>query len=195
VATAHVLHESGAVAAGAVLSFVTPSGVLDVRRQEGRLWLDLPAVALVEAPAPAAALTALGLQPGQVRWSGHSDYEYVLVLDDVERVESLTPDFDLVRKLPLPRTIATANGGRDVDFTSRVFVPAVGLDEDAVTGSAHAVLGPLWAARTGRTQLRAEQASARRGQLALTVRDERVHIGGHAVITTRGELTIPESLV
>ncbi len=66
------------------------------------------------------------------------------------------------------------------------------MNEDAVTGSAHATLGPLWARRLGRTHLSAVQASRRRGHLALNVDQHRVHIGGTAVITTRGQLlTLP----
>ena len=37
--------------------------------------------------------------------------------------------------------------GMATDVVSRVFVPGAGVDEDSVTGSAHAVLTPLWAAR------------------------------------------------
>jgi predicted PhzF superfamily epimerase YddE/YHI9 len=76
------------------------------------------------------------------------------------------------------------------DFTSRVFVPAIGLDEDQVTGSAHAVLGPLWAARHGRDNLTAVQASAQRGELAVAMRGDWVRVGGHAITVSRGELIV-----
>ena len=58
----------------------------------------------------------------------------------------------------------TAAGGDGADFTSRNIAPALGLDEDQATGSAHAVLGPLWAGRLGRRRLSALQASPRRGR-------------------------------
>lgn len=74
----------------------------------------------------------------------------------------MRPDIPQILRLPVGRLIVTAPGGADADFTSRVFVPAHGLDEDHVTGSAHAVLGPLWATRLGRARLEAVQASARR---------------------------------
>ena len=35
-------------------------------------------------------------------------------------------------------------------MVSRFFAPAAGIDEDPVTGSAHCVLAPFWAERTGR---------------------------------------------
>ena len=42
--------------------------------------------------------------------------------------------------------IATAPG-EECDFVSRFFGPAVGVDEDPVTGSAHCALVPYWSAR------------------------------------------------
>lgn len=39
---------------------------------------------------------------------------------------------------------------RSADFVSRLFAPAVGIDEDPVTGSAHCSLGPYWAAKLGK---------------------------------------------
>ena len=84
----------------------------------------------------------------------------------------------------------TAPGGAGVDFTSRVFPPKLGLDEDQVTGSAHAVLGRLWAGWLGRTELAAWQASARGGRLALVVGADTVRIGGAAVTTSRDELLV-----
>ena len=41
----------------------------------------------------------------------------------------------------------------DTDIVSRVFAPGAGIDEDPVTGSAHAVLTPYWAERLGRTAI------------------------------------------
>jgi predicted PhzF superfamily epimerase YddE/YHI9 len=82
----------------------------------------------------------------------------------------------------------TAAGGDGADFTSRNFARVLGLDEDQATGSAHAVLGPLWARRLGRRRFSGLQASPRRGRLAVAVEDDdRVHVGGHAITIARGE--------
>ncbi len=56
--------------------------------------------------------------------------------------------------------VVTARGERE-DIVSRVFVPYLGIDEDPVTGSAHAALSPYWAGRLARTEFTALQASAR----------------------------------
>jgi predicted PhzF superfamily epimerase YddE/YHI9 len=85
--------------------------------------------------------------------------------------------------------IATARSDRpEYDFVSRFFAPAVGIDEDPVTGSAHCGLGPFWAERLGRSELSAYQASARGGALAVRVAGPRVFLGGRAVTIARGEL-------
>lgn len=195
-AVAHVLHETGLIPAGETIIFATPTGLLPVHADAGLLWVELPAVALTAASAPAEALTALGLQSHDVVWFGATDYEYVFLLPDPDRVVSVRPDIAALLRLPVTRTIVTAAGapaGAPADITSRVFVPAIGLDEDAVTGSAHAVLGPLWATRLNRSRLRALQASPRGGQLELELRDGHVRVGGRAVTVSRGQLMLSQA--
>jgi hypothetical protein len=108
-------------------------------------------------------LDALGIE--DAAWFGCSDYKYVIQVDIPGQVKDAQPDRVRILGFPVSRVILTAPGGTGADFTSRVFVPAIGLDEDQVTGAAHAVLGPLWAVRLGRDNLTAVQASARRASL------------------------------
>jgi predicted PhzF superfamily epimerase YddE/YHI9 len=74
------------------------------------------------------------------------------------------------------------------DFVSRFFAPRVGVDEDPVTGSAHCVLAPFWAARLGRTEMVGFQASRRGGEVRVRLEGDRVFLGGHAVTVLEGEL-------
>jgi predicted PhzF superfamily epimerase YddE/YHI9 len=74
------------------------------------------------------------------------------------------------------------------DFVSRFFAPAFGVNEDPVTGSAHAALGPYWQGRIGKDALLAYQASARGGVVRVRVAGERVRLAGQAVTVLRGEL-------
>ena len=76
-----------------------------------------------------------------------------------------------------------------VDFVSRYFAPAFGIDEDPVTGSTHCCLGPFWSRRMNKRTFIARQVSERGGTLKVTLADERVHLGGQAVTVLRGELT------
>jgi predicted PhzF superfamily epimerase YddE/YHI9 len=76
-----------------------------------------------------------------------------------------------------PLTIVTAPGDEQ-DVASRVFAVPVGIDEDPVTGAAHAALAPFWAKRLGRNEFTALQASKRTGLLNCRVEGDRVLLGG-----------------
>jgi predicted PhzF superfamily epimerase YddE/YHI9 len=67
-----------------------------------------------------------------------------------------------------------------------VFAPGAGIDEDPVTGSAHAVMTPYWTARLGRDRFTAYQASARGGHLTCRLDGERVVLGGSCVTVMEG---------
>jgi predicted PhzF superfamily epimerase YddE/YHI9 len=62
---------------------------------------------------------------------------------------------------PLMQQIAAENNLAETAFS----VPAKGVPEDAVTGSAHCQIVPYWCARLGRADLKAFQASSRGGFL------------------------------
>ena len=72
----------------------------------------------------------------------------------------------------------------------RCFFPAMGIPEDPVTGSAQCALGPFWAARLGRSELRARQVSKRVGDIAVAVQPDglRVKLAGRATTIVRGEM-------
>ena len=53
--------------------------------------------------------------------------------------------------------------GKQYDFVSRFFAPAVGIDEDPVTGSAHCYLAPYWSEKLGKRELTGFQVSKRTG--------------------------------
>src|SRR3546814_10015423 len=74
--------------------------------------------------------------------------------------------------------IVTAPGEGVHDVVSRVFVPAWGVDEDPVTGSAHAALTPFWCERLGRDSFIAYQASRRGGVVRCRREGDRAVLGG-----------------
>ena len=75
-----------------------------------------------------------------------------------------------------------------IDFVSRYFAPAFGIDEDPATGSTHCALGPFWSRRLNKRSFVARQISARGGTLMVTLDGDRVRLGGQAVTVLRGEL-------
>jgi PhzF family phenazine biosynthesis protein len=162
------------------------AGVLAVDRDGDRYALALPAYPVAPQPIP-GLLAALGVAAAETL-RHPSGYDLV-VLDHAEAVLALEPDFRALAALGDTLNIVTAPG-RDTDVVSRVFAPAAGIDEDPVTGAAHAVLTPYWAARLGRAQFSAYQASRRGGHVDCRLAGERVILGGACVTVIEGAFTL-----
>ena len=64
------------------------------------------------------------------------------------------------------------------DFVSLFFAPAVRVDEDHVTGSAHCTLAPYWHEQLQRDTLVGYQASPRGGFVHVRHVVDRVHLTG-----------------
>jgi predicted PhzF superfamily epimerase YddE/YHI9 len=187
-ASAHVLWEDGHLAAGEQARFHTRSGLLLADRRGDWIELDFPAKIAEIAEAPPGLLAALGVHAVSV---SRNQFDYLVEVASEAEVRSAAPDFGALKKVEARGVIVTARAaGAGFDFVSRFFAPAVGVDEDPVTGSAHCALGPYWAARLGKTEFTAYQASARGGVIRVKVSGDRVMIGGHAVTVMRGELLV-----
>ncbi|MBU4054859.1 MAG: PhzF family phenazine biosynthesis protein, partial [Proteobacteria bacterium] len=76
------------------------------------------------------------------------------------------------------------------DFVSRFFAPAVGIDEDPVTGSAHCYLAPYWADKLGEMELTGYQASKRGGIVRCKLAENQVLLKGQAITIFRGNLNL-----
>ena len=76
------------------------------------------------------------------------------------------------------------------DFCVRCFAPAVGIDEDPVTGSAHCALAPYWSEKTGKKDFNSHQVSKREGVLKVTLKGDRVEISGQAKTIFKAELFV-----
>jgi PhzF family phenazine biosynthesis protein len=189
-ASAHVLWSEGRVSAGRRIRFQTLGGELSAADRDGAIELDFPATPPEPVDPPAGLLEALGVPAPAVRWAGRSRFDDLLELGSEAAVRGLEPDFRKLRELTTRGVIATAASDADrFDFMSRFFAPAVGIDEDPVTGSAHCALGPYWTDRLGRADLVGYQASRRGGVVRTRTAGDRVLLGGQAVTVLRGELT------
>jgi PhzF family phenazine biosynthesis protein len=186
-ASAHLLWETGLVAAGEPIRFHTLSGALGAARDGEWIELDFPAEpasALAEAPQRLAEM--LGALPV---WVGANRFDLVVELADEAAVRALAPDIRRLGALPYRGILVSARAAAPgYDVVSRFFAPATGIDEDPVTGSAHCCLGPYWCERLGKNPLLAYQASARGGRVRVELAGDRVHLGGQAVTVLRGEL-------
>ncbi|MEE4546388.1 PhzF family phenazine biosynthesis protein [Streptomyces sp. V4-01] len=190
-ATAHVLRTTGAARAGAV-RFHTRAGVLPaLSHGDGTTTLDFPAAPLTAAEPPDGLAAALGARPLTVLDTGPDCGDLLVELPDEAAVRALAPDFAALARVSRRGVIATAAAAKPdsgYDFVSRGFFPAVGIDEDPVTGSAHTALAPFWAGRLGRGTLTGLQASSRGGLVATRVSGARVLLTGAAVTVVDGEL-------
>ena len=185
-ASAHVLWESGILAAGSQAVFHTRSGKLSATQVDGWIEMDFPAERDQPTPAPAALAAGLHADPVYV---GRNRFDYLVEVDSEATVRSLSPDFRRLAEIDTRGIIVTALASRGgFDFVSRFFAPGTGIAEDPVTGSAHCCLGPYWQRRLGRAQFTAWQASDRGGLVKVTVCSERVVLSGQAVTVLRCEL-------
>ena len=158
------------------------AGNLEVKRHGSGYELALPAIATQPGAWP-EAVALLGAQPQEV-WRSSDRYGIYLFASEAE-VRALSPDLRGLGALGDDQFICTAPGER-FDVVSRVFVPGGGVDEDSVTGSAHAALTPFWSARLGRDSFTAHQASARGGDLVCRLDGDRAWLGGPCVTVVEG---------
>lgn len=169
--------------------FRSKSGPLGVTRREGGwLELDFPNLAYEEQPTPDLLRQALP-EVGERVYYTPNDANYMVVLENEAAIRAAEPDLGLLKKLGSQGVIITAKG-ETCDFVSRYFVPAVGIDEDPVTGSIHSVLTPYWGERLGREQLSARQLSARGGILECRLEGDRVRIAGQAAFYMEGQVRL-----
>jgi PhzF family phenazine biosynthesis protein len=187
-ASAHVLWEESVLNPGETARFFTKSGELRAFRRSDMIEMDFPAKPEQPADPPHHLFEALAVKP---RYLGRNAFDYLLLLDSEDAVRAVNPDFARLRDVSVRGVIVTAPSAKpEYDFVSRFFAPAVGVDEDPVTGSAHCCLGPFWAARLGKTELVGHQVSARGGVVNVRVAADRVFLGGRAVTVMRGELIV-----
>jgi len=173
---------------GQRIRFESQSGVLHVDRSGDLLVLDFPSWPPEPVPVTETMERAFGARPLEA-FVGR---DLLCLFADEDVVRGLKPDHAAFHELPYVCNIASAQGrtGGDYDFVSRVFCPEVGIPEDPVTGSAHSLLTPFWAARLGKTELNAYQASRRGGRLFCELAGDRVRIAGRAALYMRGEFTL-----
>ncbi len=165
------------------------AGVLEVARADGGYALSLPAWAPAPKPLP-EIVAALEIDPDRVIETLWHEKDYaVVVLADEGAVRACVPDMRALARMGDVLAIVTAPG-EATDIVSRAFAPGAGIDEDPVTGSAHAVVVPYWAGRLGRETFTAFQASARGGHLACRLDGDRVVIGGRCVTVIEGWMTL-----
>lgn len=185
-ASGHVMLTGALSGADRVRFRTRKAGILEVAREGEGYALTLPAWAASPEGLPATfphLIAGMGGAPVETLWreGGYA----VFVYPDEAALRALEPDYRALRKLGDILLIATAPGIA-TDIVSRAFAPGADIDEDPVTGSAHAVIAPYWAARLGRDSFTAYQASARGGYLGCKLAGDRVILTGQCRTVIEG---------
>jgi len=193
-AAAHILWEQGGLAPKEQARFDTLSGRLTARKDGGRIEMDFPTRHVVPAESDPGVNQALGVEPQHTFISASSTKggTYLLELSSEQEVEALQPDFGALKNSAARVVIVTSRANeKEYDFVSRFFAPAIGIDEDPVTGSAHCYLAPYWETRLGKRRMLGRQVSPRGGWVGCEHRGERVMLWGEAVTVFQAELAKP----
>jgi PhzF family phenazine biosynthesis protein len=206
-ASAAVLFGDGLVDRSAAISFQTRAGQrLEARWDGGAIEMQLPLNPPSEldggggegAELLGLVRSVFGIAPeGVVRLAATQGNQHGVVeltresFEAVARVGSLDLSPLLAASAPELGVILCCEGGeRGVHFSSRFFVPKLGIPEDPVTGSAHAVLAPFFGAKLGKTKLKGFQASDRGGEVGVEVAGDVCKITGSFFATSTGTIVI-----
>lgn len=194
-ASAHVLFNHLEFA-DPILKFQTrEKGVLTVQQTSpGTYALNIPA-------ADQTAISDPSLIAEQLNLTVLEAYDgpfVLLVLPSAQAVATYKPDFAALKETG-KEIIITAVGGdtgpfKDLDFVSRMIAPTIGIDEDPVTGAAHAQLTPYWTLTLQQTSLRAAQIGPRSGHLQVEMLGNQVQLRGQACTYVSGQIHLQNPL-
>jgi predicted PhzF superfamily epimerase YddE/YHI9 len=196
-AAAHILWEQAILPPDEEARFHTQSGLLVARRVHDWIEMDFPARRVSQVEPQPGINRALGVSP---RFTGRRESpkgnSYLIEIEAEETVVNLRPDLAALAHTDARTAIVTCRSVHpDYDFVSRFFAPAIGINEDPVTGSAHCYLAPYWAERLGKPDLIGFQASKRSGLVGCRLEGDIVHLRGKAVTVIKGEALDPSSAV
>jgi PhzF family phenazine biosynthesis protein len=185
------------------------SGILAVGRDGARYTLDLPSTPMRAATEAdmndviardGASIVDIITHDGAsdvapprlyLDQSG-KDQKAILLMADEAAVRNCRPDMKRLAEIDLMAIVtARADSGANYEVVSRVFVPAWGVDEDPVTGSAHSALAPFWSEQLQcGDPISYYQASRRGGHLTGRLEGDRVILGGRCVAMIEGTMRI-----
>lgn len=172
------------------IKLFSKGGELRVTKDEDKIVLNFPSLPLSPLATNPSISQIFGENIKELYETGNK--ALLVVLKDASDVIKYKLDRDLVLKLPYRIVYITAKGV-DCDFVSRVFAPAMQIDEDPVTGSAHCAMVPYWASQLGKKKLYAQQLSERKGHLWCEDLGDRVLMAGHATTYLVGEIWLDDN--
>ena len=170
------------------IKFSSPKYQLEVTVKNGGFELSLPKFSYQPLDISKLDKPLQRIEPAAA-YQGNGTL--VLQLADEAAVLGVVPPLNHLVQNKIFLAVTAAAQSERYDFVSRFFLPAIGIDEDPVTGSLHCLLGPIWSDRLGRLKLRAFQASKRGGEIELQILEDRVLLFGKAQLFMTGTMTLP----
>ncbi len=191
-ASAHVLWEESILKTEEQAIFHTKSGILKTTKHEDWIEMVFPSWKVEQVDHDPKLSKALGISPKYTgKYVTQTGNLYLVEVDTDREVYELQPDFRLLSETDARGTIVTSLATvKDYDFVSRFFAPALGIDEDPVTGSAHCYLTPFWAEKLKKNELTGFQASKRTGVIHCRLSQDKALLRGKAITVFRGELLV-----
>ncbi len=186
-ASAHILWQEQILSEDEEAFFITQQkGILKARKDGEEIILDFPAAKLLPTEHEKYVRSLFDIEPEFIGIAGN---HFLVELPSEINVVEYTPDFSAIAGLPMYGLIITSSSGGEYDFVSRFFAPAVGVNEDPVTGSAHCALGPYWSGKLNKKKLVGYQASKRGGIVGVEVTGDRIELHGKAATFLMGEIS------
>lgn len=105
---------------------------------------------------------------------------FVIRINDYDELINMKPNFEKLKEIGKTAFMITYKSNDEYDFYSRFFAPAIGINEDPVTGSAYSYLAPYWARKLNKSILYVFQASKRGGDIECGLNKDRVLLRGNA---------------
>ena len=187
--SAHILFDEGFVSRNEKIVFKSKAGKLIISSSGSWITMNFPSYMAEIMEIPEGIEKIIGIIPSELHRTAHG--WIIALLKDEEEVRNLNPQFRLMKNSEFGDLIVTApSDDGDFDFCVRCFAPALGIDEDPVTGSAHCALVPFWHNKTGRKEFVSHQVSKREGILKVSLKGDRVKISGQARTIIKGELFV-----
>jgi predicted PhzF superfamily epimerase YddE/YHI9 len=174
-AAAHIMIEKGIVDKNETILFKSPKYNISFTKKGEFLLMNFPVYSLKQIEVP-----------NEHGW-------HLAFFNDKADVIRAHPHLQHMKHSDFGHLMITAKGEKsdDYDFVYRCFAPALGIDEDPVTGSAQCALVPFWKLKTGKSLFKSYQASQRTGRIEGSYIDpQTIQIKGKAVTIFEGKLMI-----
>lgn len=174
-----------ALASGERTVLTTSAREVCARRRGDRVWLTLPRLRCHPCPVPGFARRCFNLPPRRAALAGADDDYLILEWPWTTPLTGLEVDLPLLCRHSTRAIIAVQEDrGPHYHYRLRYFAPQYGVDEDAVTGSAHAVAADYWRQRSpDRKRWCGLQASTTGGRVFSHTSGDWISIGGDVRIT------------